>query len=108
MLLKGDVRKLDEYFVNKFDVVMWWHGPEHLQKDELSDALMKCYKTSNIMSVVACPWGVYKQGVVAGNPYERHLSYLYPEFFHELGWNTDTIGTKDCEGSNLLAWKVVE
>lgn len=58
--------------------------------------------------VLGCPYGVYKQGAEYGNPYEEHLSYLYPEFLQGLGYNVDTVGNIDERGSNILAWKFTD
>jgi hypothetical protein len=89
------------------DIVMWWHGPEHVKKKDLPDLLGALRKKALKFAVVACPWGIYKQGAVKGNPYEKHQSYLYPDFFRDQGWMTSVIGQKNVRGSNLIAWTKV-
>jgi len=103
-VIQGDVRELAKMDIGKFDVVIWWHGPEHVEKESLPSILKAIKKIARCVAVVACPWGKYKQSEVRGNPYERHLSCLYPKFFEKLGWKTSVIGEKDVIGSNLLAW----
>ena len=104
-IIWADVRDLDKIkFLPRFDIVMWWHGPEHIKERELPKILIELRMKALLYIIIACPWGIYEQGNCS-NPYEEHLAYLYPEFFKELGWQTDTIGKEDVKGSNLLAWK---
>lgn len=104
-IIKGDVRNVSEMNLASYDVVMWFHGPEHVQEKELYKILDDLKKISKKLIVTACPWGIYKQGKARGNIHEQHLSYLYPEFFKELGWEINTVGREDVKGSNLLAWQ---
>jgi len=103
--IQGDVRDLAKMPIGKFDVVMWWHGPEHVEKKSLPMILKAIQQRAIHVAVVACPWGRYEQGEARGNPYEKHLSHLYPDFFQKLGWRTSVIGRKDVRGSNLIAWR---
>ena len=84
---------------------MWWHGPEHIREDEIAPTFDKLKLITKKILIIACPWGIYEQNVIEGNPYEKHLSYLYPEFFENLGWQVDVIGKKDTQNNNLLAWQ---
>jgi len=104
-IIQADVRNVSKIPLANFDVVMWWHGPEHVEKIILSQVLNELYKHTNKILILACPWGRYVQQAVKGNPYEVHRSHLYPEFFKELGFKTSTLGKKDRRGSNLVAWK---
>lgn len=89
----------------KYDIVFWWHGPEHVKAVNLPDILKKIEGLANYLIVLGCPWGRYKLGPIHGNPYQEHKSRLYPENFP--GYETDCIGTVDVPGSNLTAvkWK---
>jgi hypothetical protein len=51
------------------------------------------------------PFGKYIQGAEYGNPFEEHLSDIYPNFLHKIGYQTETIGKQDEKGSNITAWK---
>lgn len=105
-IIQGDIRDLNALkLLPRFDIVMWWHGPEHVEERELPEILTWLHAKAKRYVIVACPWGVYKQGEVKGNPYEKHLSFLYPEFFQNLNWKTSVIGERDVRGSNLIAWK---
>lgn len=88
------------------DVVFWWHGPEHIQAEELDNAL------SNIESltrpggliVLGCPWG---QGF-DGNPIsiaDRHKSEWDIEDFTSRGYDVQVNGVKDSDHNSLIAWK---
>lgn len=105
-IIKGDIRNIDMLIrKTKYDIVMWYHGPEHVQENEVIPILQKLEEHANKMVIIACPWGIYKKGKVGGNAYEAHTSHLYPELFESIKWETDTIGPKDVPGSNILAWK---
>lgn len=100
----ADVRNLTPLRLQLFDVVMWWHGPEHVPVQDLAPTLLNLQALARHVVVLASPWGRYEQGAEYGNPYERHHCPLYQPLFGELGYNTSTLGRKDTKGSNLLAW----
>lgn len=103
-IIWGDIRDLEKIkLLPQFDIVIWWHGPEHVKKKELPKILICLRMKAHLYAIIACPWGIYEQDSAFGNPHEEHLSYLYPEFFKKLGWQTNTIGKEDVKGSNLLA-----
>jgi len=104
-IIQADVRNVNKLLLGNFDVVMWWHGPEHVEKDLLPDIFSELFKHTKKVLMLACPWGRYIQQAVRGNPYEVHRSHLYPEFFKELGFKTSTLGRRDRRGSNLIAWR---
>lgn len=106
-VIEGDVRNVDKLGLGLFDIVMWWHGPEHVRKNEIVPIFDKLINMTKKTLIIACPWGIYEQDAAGGNPYEKHFSYLYPEFFENLGWQTSAIGIKDTTVNNLMAWKHV-
>lgn len=103
-IIKGDVRKIDKLLNKKYDIIFWWHGPEHIHKKELKPTLDKLKKLTKHLVVCGCPWGKHKQGTVYGNPSEEHVSYLDVGDFKVHGFKTSTLGKKDVLGNNLLAW----
>ena len=102
-VVHGDVRDASK-IPGKFDVAFFWHGPEHLRKEEIKLTL-KNLETASKVVVLGCPHGVYRQGAEYGNPYEEHLSAIYPQLLEELGYETDVMGMADEQSSNILAWK---
>jgi len=106
----GDVRNLrcivdPNMWWSHYDVICWWHGPEHIEQRELSSVLDAMADLADKKAVCACPWGKFSQGAVEGNIYERHLSELGPEDFIERGWNARGFGERDDPWSYVIAWK---
>lgn len=101
----GDVRDIPVLFVDNADVVMWWHGPEHIELYELEKTLEIVESKAEKITILGCPNGVYFQNEVYGNPYEIHKSFLYPKNFERLGYQTKVIGEPDVMGGNILSWK---
>jgi hypothetical protein len=89
---------------HRYDIVFWWHGPEHVEEDKLMTTLVYLERLATKLIITGCPWGVYRQKAVGGNEFELHKSVLYPEFFQKMGWKTATLGEKDLKKSNILAW----
>ena len=101
-IIQGDICDLD---IPESDIVMWWHGPEHVKKEELPHILTALQKKARKYVVIGSPWGVrINHHLVFENPHDLHLSTLYPSFFENLGWKTSVLGEKDKMGSNLIAW----
>lgn len=104
-LVLGSVVDVNDLFVGKFDYVFWWHGPEHLEQNDLLTTLQNLESKTIKTLALASPWGWYPQGEFNGNPYERHQSTLYPKFFELLGYKIQTDGQADKVGSEIVAWK---
>lgn len=91
-----------------YDMVMWWHGPEHLPKDDFSPAMDKVSAIAQQVVIVGCPFGEMEHGNGDDNPYEIHQAALYPKDFEGHGFEVKTFGEADKVGSQLVAMKVVE
>lgn len=104
----GEITKVAETFCDeyneKYDICLWWHGPEHVQKNKLNETIKKIESWTRYLVILGCPWGEYPQEK-KGKPYEKHESALYPQDFHRLGYKTETLRKPDKRGSNILAWK---
>lgn len=101
----GSVLEIDEIYINPFDYIFWWHGPEHLNIDEIPAILPVLEERTRRLIALACPYGLYPQGAHEGNPYEEHKTTLYPEFFAQRGYEVKTDGLPDEPGSEIVAWK---
>jgi len=104
---QGDVRDAARVFKRKqFDVVFWWHGPEHVEKLELGKVVSGLKKIARRLLVAGCPWGLYEQGEEYGNPHERHVAHLEPEDLIVAGLpHTRTYGVRDTGyPSHITAW----
>ena len=103
-VIQGNINEFVTMTDREWDVVLWWHGPEHVELSILRRTLEGIKKIARYMVVLGCPWGAYPQGPLDDNPYEVHVSHLTPEFFHQFGYSTETLGMKDTMGSNITAW----
>lgn len=101
-VIVGDVR---EVALDDYDVVFWWHGPEHVERGKVGRTLARLEARAGLV-VVGCPWGRYEQGVVDGNPYQVHRSALYLQDFRRWGYRVVGVGRRDMRGKGfVVAWK---
>lgn len=91
----GDVRKIEQYeeLLDNYDVVIHWHGIEHLTKEEFIKTLPKIMERCNIAFVVGCPNGKYEQSAIHGNPFEKHKHHWLAEELEEFGFKVWTFGS---------------
>lgn len=91
----------------KYDIVFWWHGCEHIPSEDLEDTLYKLEKIAKVAVVLGMPWGYYKQRALLGNPNEEHISYNEHGVFEKRGYEVECLGLINVKGSNLTAVKYV-
>ena len=103
-VIQGDVREIYKYVDQDYDVIFWWHGPEHIKKEELESTLNNIEDLATTMVVLGCPWGDYPQGALEKNPYEVHVSAYQPGDFRDLGYQVEWLPPEG-RGGNILAWK---
>lgn len=104
-IMLGDVRRVEEILKGQYDVIVFWHGPEHLGPLEIKPTIEKLESFARHLLIFGSPWGEYPQGAVKGNPNEEHKSALFPAFYKKLGYATSTVRRHPGRGSNLVAWK---
>ena len=105
-VVQGDVRSIENYLpLERFDYIIWWHGPEHVWESEVVPTLQKLERLAHKLVAVASPWGVYPQGPHKGNPYETHQTTIYPMTLEWLGYETATDGEMNKVGSEVVGWK---
>ncbi len=103
----GDVRQVATLSlpIARYDVAFWWHGPEHIAREELADTLAGLGQRAR-MVIIGCPWGASPQAEIDGNSHQRHVASLHPEDFQRLGYRVSTIGhVNGGSRSNILAVK---
>jgi len=103
-IMSGDVRNVERILQHQYDIIVFWHGPEHLHLHDFTPTLRKLENFAKHLLICGCPWGDYPQGAVKGNVHEKHACSLFPEDFQKLGFKTSTL-RQPGRGSNLLAWK---
>jgi len=106
-IICGDVREVDQHFTpDSFDVVLWWHGPEHVDRKDVEPSVAKLEKIATKLVVLASPWGKTRKWTysIIGR---EHLSALYVDDYLNMGFNVATLGEADRwrKGTQLLAWK---
>ena len=89
---------------NKYDVVVFWHGIEHLEKTELPQFIENIKKYADKMILFGCPYGEYEQGAAYGNPYEHHVSHWNEKELIEAGLNVSSIGKYNSRTANLISY----
>ncbi len=88
-----------------YDLVMWWHGPEHARLEDREETLKRLVGWASGCCVVAGPWGLYGQEPIHGNPHQEHVSQLTHKWFADRGWTVATYGTPNMPGGEVVAWK---
>ena len=88
-----------------YNLVFWWHGPEHVPAKELRPCLIRLETIADLV-VLGCPYGVYEQGPEYGNALETHRQHIMPDLLQDYGYTCRTIG-KPGGGVNahITAWK---
>lgn len=72
----------------KFDAVIWLHGPEHVSWEEFLSVRTSIENCADKIVIYQAPTGECPQDELYSNPFERHVSTLYPEPFEQLGYKT--------------------
>jgi len=101
-VIQGDVRTAE---LSEYEVVFWWHGPEHIPQEDVAPALNRLEKVATRAVVIGCPWGIYHLDPDYGNPHEEHLSHHDYVFFEQRGYVTECLGNRDTAGSNITSVK---
>jgi hypothetical protein len=104
-VIHGNVLELNDLELphEHYDIAFWWHGPEHVERGQVELTLEGLEQIADLV-VAACPFGKSAQ-VDYPNPYQDHLSALYPVDFEKLGYQVQTLGGENIPGAQLMAWK---
>ena len=102
-VIHSDIRRFSSN--KEFDIVFWWHGPEHISSADLAKVVRRLEVHATKAVVLGCPWGRYEQTAKDGNPYEAHLSQYDHGDFERLGFEVEYLGNRDSRGSNITAVK---
>ena len=103
-VVEGDVREIDDLgLAVGYDVVMWFHGPEHIQRHEFEPTLAKLEDLTVGLIVLGAPWG--NTMGLGPYPYAHHISYYEEADWEALGYEVRTMPPKDAHGGHMLGWK---
>ena len=87
----------------KFDMVLFWNGPEHVKVEKHSKCFENLSKMTTRFLVLGAPYGKRPQGTLYGNKYEIHVSTLTERDFP--GYDVVCIGPEGHKQSQLIAIK---
>lgn len=99
----GNVLCVEQLPKRAFDVVFWWHGPEHVPFERLGVALDNIEDCAESLVVLGCPHGLQKQDSVYGNKLEAHLWDVEPCDLEAVGYNVVPYLAHPMR--HLLAWR---
>jgi hypothetical protein len=103
-VIEGDITNFN--FNKKYDVVFWWHGPEHVEEEKIDYTLKKLESISNHLVVLGCPWGNVVQGdEYEDNPNEKHINFIKTGYLEKFGYNVIYFGLENNSGSSIIAVK---
>lgn len=83
-IMLGDILDVDIY--GNFDCLLFWHGPEHIDKEKFLKKLPEIEKKINKLIIFGMPLGYEPQDEVYGNVNEIHVSEWQPEDWKKLGY----------------------
>lgn len=103
--VNGDVRNIENLLNDKFDLIIWWHGPEHIYENELVDTISKIESllTNDGIIILGSPNGWQEQHNDDGNVHNDHYSGPDTEFYQSL--NYDVYKEWDDAFWSLIAYK---
>jgi len=113
-VIHGDIRNFKTIINKSYDICCWWHGPEHINKNDFEKLLPKLEQKCKLL-ILGCPEGYSPQEEINGNPYEKHLWSVETEYLKNMGFSVSVITDrvyfdkktetfkKDC--NHITAWK---
>lgn len=72
------------------DCLLFWHGPEHLTKEEFLKILPLLEKKYKVL-IFGMPLGEQPQGLAYGNPWEQHVSFWKTKEWEDLGYKVTEV-----------------
>lgn len=112
-VVNGDIAAFLQGLPNdfKYDVSVWWHGPEHVVSDVLNGILDAIESHTRRLVILASPFGRTRLYEFQ-HPGQTHVNALFPKNYRTLGYETLTLGPKDAgmrgRWSHIMAWKWLE
>jgi hypothetical protein len=84
----GDVRNIKTLIQRKFDLIIWWHGPEHIYENELVPTItdIESLLNDNGVIILGSPDGWQEQYADDGNVHNDHVSGPDSDFYKSLNY----------------------
>ena len=89
--------------IPKTDCLLFWHGPEHLLKEDFLKILPTLESKYKVL-IFGMPLGEEPQGSAYGNPWEKHISSWYTNEWKELGYEVIEV-FDDQRYPHITTWK---
>lgn len=109
-IIKGDVRKIDEVVSkDEFDLILWFHGPEHIKREEMPQTFEKIRQMCSKGFVSICPFGsYYAEDVIIDNIYEKHIQpdMSVSDFDEVKNVSFFSVGEKDASDAVLFGYYI--
>jgi len=103
-IVLGDILNTETY--ETVDCLMFWHGPEHILKDEFLSKLPEIERKVNKLIIFGMPLGYEPQHTVYGNIHENHLSEWHSIDWRNLGYTVTEVHDRLIH-QHLTAYKIL-
>jgi len=102
----GDVRNIKNLLKDKFDLIVWWHGPEHIYEHELIStiAAIETLSNENGVIILGSPNGWQEQYGLDGNIHNDHVSGPDSDFYQNIGYESHVVNVPPLA---IVAYKVI-
>ncbi len=88
-VINDDITKFVKNSTEKFDVIVWWHGPEHVEQEQLGPTLKGLEAMCTGAVVIGCPDGDVPYEDPEGD--DRHRCAISESLMHDFGYQTRLI-----------------
>lgn len=91
--IQGDVREISGLDLGLFDLIVWWHGPEHIYPHELAPTIqsLEALVAPGGAIILGSPDGWQSQTNDDGNLHNDHVSGPDTEFYQSLGYQVHRV-----------------
>lgn len=103
-IIYGDILNTDVY--ENIDCLLFWHGPEHIDKKKFLKTLPSIENRVNKLIIFGMPLGYEPQDVVYGNIHEVHVSEWQPNEWRELGYDVTVVKDR-VEYQHITVHKII-
>lgn len=106
-VIEGDVQNIDNIINSKYGIIIWWHGPEHIEQINVPKTLEKIEKLTNLVILGGPLNDRIGQTEIDGNLHEIHRWLINEEYFKHLGYKTIIVKRPYFYCDHITAWKII-
>lgn len=106
-LICDDIINYARHTKNIYNIIIWWHGPEHIHQEEFETIVPHLEKICSGVIILGCPEGKDDfSDVISGDHHKWDVSYKY---LQSLGFKTKLINRElKGQGNSINALKLVK